>query len=460
MSTTRAERCSSGLSRMRSAKRGMSALGRLSTQNQPLSSRARATCVFPEPLSPVMIRIRGSLRRSTRRRAAERRSRPPERRRGPTLALRGARALIAPSGARRGRVAARGRDAGRGLGLDHPVHALDELARRIVPAFLQELVARGHLDQDGQVAARRHRHADEGHLLLEDQELLVLEAQPIVLPSRLPALQADHELHALRRADGGDAVEVLDVDDPQPAQLHVMAGQVRRGPDEDVADAADLHHVVRDQPVAAVDEVQGTFRLADPALPHDQDAQAEDVDQDGVEVEAQGQPLLQEGGESLDERSGLRRRDQDRDAPRFRFRRQLGGGVQALGHHEARDAAGGQALQHGGAARRRQLAQVSELAGAEDLHPAVADVIRVPGEGEARTLDAGEGDDLIEAGRPRHQPQPQCGGGLEQLAHLHLRPFARLLSALQLQRRPTARRARGRSQASGSMSPRLPSFRL
>ena len=43
MSTTRAERCSSAESRMRSAKRGMSALGRLSTQNQPLSSSARAT---------------------------------------------------------------------------------------------------------------------------------------------------------------------------------------------------------------------------------------------------------------------------------------------------------------------------------------------------------------------------------------------------------------------------------
>ena len=37
---------------------------------------------------------------------------------------------------------------------DHLVHALREAARRVVAALLQELVARGHLHQDGDVAAR------------------------------------------------------------------------------------------------------------------------------------------------------------------------------------------------------------------------------------------------------------------------------------------------------------------
>ena len=120
MSTTRAERCSSAESRMRSAKRGMRAEGRLSTQNQPLSSRARATCVFPEPLRPVMIRIRGSVRRPRARRASSRRSVPrrrsspvrrsssrrrssPPRRFTARTAWRAARGLNAPSGARRAR---------------------------------------------------------------------------------------------------------------------------------------------------------------------------------------------------------------------------------------------------------------------------------------------------------------------------------------------------------------------
>ena len=42
----------------------------------------------------------------------------------------------------------------------------------------------------------------------------------------------------LRHADGGHAVEVLDVDHAQAAQLHVVAREVRGGADQRVAPCA------------------------------------------------------------------------------------------------------------------------------------------------------------------------------------------------------------------------------
>jgi hypothetical protein len=56
------------------------------------------------------------------------------------------------------------------------------------------------------------------------------QAQPVVLPAGLPALEVDHELDALRDPDRGDPVEVLDVDDPEAAELHVVAGEVGEEP--------------------------------------------------------------------------------------------------------------------------------------------------------------------------------------------------------------------------------------
>ena len=66
---------------------------------------------------------------------------------------------------------------------------------------------------------------------------------------------------------------------------------------------------------------------------------------------------------------------------------------------------------------------------------------------------------LIEAFRSCHQAEAQAGRGLEHLAHVDLGPLARILAALRPERRAAARRTRRRSQASGSMSPRLPSLR-
>ena len=77
---------------------------------------------------------------------------------------------------------------------------------------------------------------------------------------------------------GRDAEQILDVDDAEPAQLHVVARQLRTGADEDrFRSAPDLDGVVGDQAMAADDQIERALALADAALPDDQHAEAEDV---------------------------------------------------------------------------------------------------------------------------------------------------------------------------------------
>ena len=110
----------------------------------------------------------------------------------------------------------------------------------------------------------------------------------------LPAFELDDQLDALRRARRRDAEQILHVDDAEAAQLHVMAGQLGTGADQDRLRAApDLDGVVGDQTMAADDQVERALALADAALADDQDAEAEDVHQHGVHHRPLGQGVLE-----------------------------------------------------------------------------------------------------------------------------------------------------------------------
>ena len=218
-----------GASRMRSAKRGMSALGRLSTQNQPLSSRARGHVRLPGPAEAgddEDARLAAAVTAEARLRAA---AAPGAARGGRRRAPRRA-VLTATSGARR-----RPAPAVRGRMPEVVLASIISSTRSTnwrAASYPRSL--RSWLRAATSTRMARFRPGATGMRMsgISDsriEELLVLEAEPIVLPSRLPALQADHQLDPLRGADGGDAVEVLDVDDPQAAQLHVVAREVGRG---------------------------------------------------------------------------------------------------------------------------------------------------------------------------------------------------------------------------------------
>src|SRR5260370_17640506 len=112
----------------------------------------------------------------------------------------------------------------------------------------------------------------------------------------IPFHQLDHQLDLLLVADRGDADEVLDVDDPQAANLHVMPDD--RIPGAVKATRLAAHHVddvIGDQAMPSHHQVEGDLALADAALAQQQDADSEDVQQHPVKAAHRGEPSLEQG---------------------------------------------------------------------------------------------------------------------------------------------------------------------
>src|SRR5262245_22866941 len=175
-----------------------------------------------------------------------------------------------------------------------------ELLRRVVAAQLHQVMARGDLDEHREVASRSNRNRDERQRRPQNVLRALVDPQPLVGVPFLPGVQTDDQLHELALAYGRDAEQLLDVDDPQPADLHVVARQIHPGADEVVADLADLHQVVRDEPVAPHDEVESALALPDAAVTEQEHAEAVDVHEDAMQRGDRRQPLLEEAVEPLD----------------------------------------------------------------------------------------------------------------------------------------------------------------
>ena len=134
------------------------------------------------------------------------------------------------------------------------MEAADELAGRVAAGHLEEVIARGDLEDDGHVAARLHGDLEHGQAHAEQIEAEVVEAEPVELPIALPGAELDDELDDLLLADGGGAEELAHVDDADAAELEVVAEQRRRAAD-DVAGGAPREDdlVVGDEAMSAVE---------------------------------------------------------------------------------------------------------------------------------------------------------------------------------------------------------------
>src|SRR5438105_4095173 len=93
----------------------------------------------------------------------------------------------------------------------------------------------------------------------------------------------------------------------------MMPGQLRaRADDNRLSTTPYFHRVIGDEPMAADDEIQGALALADAALPHDEYAQPENVEQDGVNDLTDRQRVLEDRGELGNRLGRGRRRAQQR----------------------------------------------------------------------------------------------------------------------------------------------------
>ena len=76
-------------------------------------------------------------------------------------------------------------------------------------------------------------------------------------------------------------------------QLDIMADNLRRRADQLVGDPADLHRIIRHQPVASHDQLDGGLTLANAGVTSDHDTLAGDVQQHTVAGDAGGQNPVQ-----------------------------------------------------------------------------------------------------------------------------------------------------------------------
>ena len=103
-----------------------------------------------------------------------------------------------------------------------------------------------------------------GSAHVEDDGLLLREAGAVGVLGGVPRLELHDDLDALLLPHRARAEERRDVDEPDAADFHVMRRELVTAADEDVVAAAGhLHHVVRDEAVASLDQVEHALALPD-----------------------------------------------------------------------------------------------------------------------------------------------------------------------------------------------------
>ena len=185
----------------------------------------------------------------------------------------------------------------------------------------------------------------------------------------------------------------------QAAKLHVMARQLRTGPDQDrLRTPADLHRVVGDEPVPADDEVEGALAFPDAAVPCDHDAEAEDVHQHRVQDRPLCQRVLQERRQLGNGRRRHHRGLQHRDASPLGFGDHLRRRWKASCDQHARKIECEGLSERTRARAGVEVLEESDFALTEHEDAAGTQVFLKPGERETGLLRMGVRDQPVETG--------------------------------------------------------------
>ena len=202
---------------------------------------------------------------------------------------------------------------------------------------------------------------------------------------------------------------ILHVDETQSADLHVLAGGIRRPAEhERCGAAAQLDGIISHETMAAHDQVERALALADAALSDHQDAEAEDVHQHAVDHGPRRQAAVEDGDQPG---HGLRRgrlRRENRHAVPIRGLQQRQGRGESLGDDDAREIVGEDASERFAAGVAAERLEVADLTLAQDQCAAGAQVAVEPGQRQPGFLRLRVGDPPRQAGAAGDQFQIEC----------------------------------------------------
>ena len=139
-------------------------------------------------------------------------------------------------------------------------------------------------------------------------------------------------------ADRRDAEELANVEHAEPADLDVMAQELRRpAEDEPRRPPVAPDDVVGDEPVSAHDELERALALADAALSEQQNADAEHVDQHAVQLRLRRESVVENGVQGVDRPARSRVGHEERRARRLGRRDEGARRLLSAGDDDARE---------------------------------------------------------------------------------------------------------------------------
>ena len=171
-----------------------------------------------------------------------------------------------------------------------------------------------------------------------------------------------------------------------------MADVLRRGTHQRLRRyPADFHCVVRDQPVAALDQLNCGLALADAAVSQQQDAFAVHLHEHPVTGDAGSELDVQIGNQRRHKAGGCIRGAQQRHLILFAAGLQLAQHLQPPGNHNRRRLLGDKFVDAGRPGFRRKILQIAVLAFAEDLDAVAVKIVEIPAQRQTGTVDVAAG---------------------------------------------------------------------
>src|SRR5215213_10500132 len=148
---------------------------------------------------------------------------------------------------------------------------------------LEHMISGCNFNKYADISTESYRHSDVRAGSFQDVEERLVEPEPIVLLTGLPVLQLDDQVDGRAVAHRGQAEQVLDVDDADAAQLHVVAQGAFAEPDQlAVGIALDRDLVIGHEAVPARNQIEGRLALPYPAVADHQHADPVDFHEHAV----------------------------------------------------------------------------------------------------------------------------------------------------------------------------------